>query len=108
VITPDILARLREIMTSVCGKWKCELTEFNGESDHVHLLVSAHPDMKVSGFVNNLKTVSSRMVRKEFSEHISKFYSKPVFWKKAYCAITAGGAPLSVLKKYIESQDDKT
>jgi len=106
VITPEILVRLRDILTSLCLKWKCDLTDVNGESDHVHLLIRAHPDMNLSIFVNNLKTVSSRIVRKEFHDHVDCFYSKPVFWKKAYCAITAGGAPLSVLKRYIESQDN--
>jgi len=104
-ITPEILGRLKTIFASICAKWKCELLEFNGEDDHVHLLVRAHPDMNLSVFVNNLKTVSSRMIRKEFRSHVGLFYYKPVFWKKAYCAISAGGAPLAVLMQYVQSQN---
>jgi putative transposase len=107
VITPEIIERLKAILVSVCTKWKCELLEFNGETDHLHLLVAAHPDMNLSVFVNNLKTVSSRMIRKEFKNHIDIFYKIPVFWKKAYCAISVGGAPLAILKQYIQSQGDK-
>lgn len=54
--------------------------------------------------VNTLKTISSRIIRKEFADHINTFYWKPVFWTGAYCVICAGGAPLEVLKTYIQNQ----
>jgi len=57
-----------------------------------------------SVFVNNIKTVSSRLIRKEFAEHLKKIYWKPVFWSRSYCILSCGGAPLSVLKQYIEQQ----
>jgi len=101
-----VLAQLRSECYPVRPEDEARLSPFG--HGHINMLVKAHPDMKISVFVNNLKTVSSRIIRKEFREHISLFYSKPVFWKKAYCAITAGGAPLSMLKNYIESQNDKT
>ncbi|XWK90350.1 MAG: IS200/IS605 family transposase [Phormidium sp.] len=104
VITKEILERLREIFSRLCENSKCRLIEFSGESDHVHLLIDLSPDIAVSRLVNTLKTISSRQIRKEFAEHINKFYSLPVFWTGAYCAISSGGAPLSVLKKYIENQ----
>jgi len=107
VITPDMMTRLEKIFVVLCNKWNCDLTEFNGEPDHVHLLVRAHPNMNLSQFINNIKTVSSRRIRKEFAGHVSKYYWKPVFWKKAYCAISAGGAPLEILKEYIRNQGNK-
>lgn len=64
VITADILDRLHEIFTDLMKKWGCELIEFNGESDHVHLLISVKPDIQPSKLVNNLKTVSSRLIRR--------------------------------------------
>ncbi|MGB4497751.1 MAG: IS200/IS605 family transposase, partial [Methylococcaceae bacterium] len=82
-----------------------QLVEFNGEEDHVHLLIDAHPSMDLSKFINSIKTVSSRLIRKEFKTHIDKFYSKPFFWTRAYCLLTTGGAPLEVIKKYIQNQD---
>lgn len=77
---------------------------FNGEPDHVHLLIALNPKVDPSKLVNNLKTVTSRIIRKEFSDHVKKFYWKPVFWNRSYCIITCGGAPLTVLKQYIENQ----
>ena len=106
VITADILRRLHEIFSNLCQNQKCELIEFAGEEDHVHLLIDFSPDIAPSKLVNTLKTISSRMIRKEFSEHINKFYWKPVFWTGAYCVISAGGAPLEILKQYIQNQDE--
>ena len=106
VITAQILERLREIFSRLCQNQKSELLEFSGEEDHVHLLVDISPDVSLSKLVNTLKTISSRMIRKEFADHINKFYWKPVFWTGAYCVISAGGAPLEVLKAYIQNQKE--
>jgi putative transposase len=65
-ITTPMLARLKEILAATTAKWGGELIEGNGEADHVHLLISLCPTVQVSTFVNNLKTVSSRLIRKEF------------------------------------------
>jgi len=104
-ITKDMLNRLEKIIKDICKKWDVELLEFSGEEDHIHLLISAHPSMELSKFINNLKTVSSRLIRKEFKEHLSKFYWKPYFWTRAYFIATTGGAPLEVIKQYIKSQE---
>lgn len=104
-ITAPMLERLKIICTELTAKWECELLEFNGEADHVHLLLSLNPKVAPSVFVNNLKTVSSRLIRKDFGEELAKVYwNKPVFWSRSYCIITCGGAPLSVIKQYIEQQ----
>jgi len=101
-----MLERLKIICTELTEKWECELLEFNGESDHVHLLLSLNPKVAPSVFANNLKTVSSRLIRRDFGEVLSKVYwGKPVFWSRSYCIITCGGAPLSVIKQYIEQQE---
>ena len=104
-ITKDMLNRFEEIIKDICKRWDVELLEFSGEEDHIHLLISAHPSMELSKFINNLKTVSSRLIRKEFKEHLSKFYWKPYFWTRAYFIATTGGAPLEVIKQYIQSQE---
>jgi len=104
IINQPILKRLNEIFDSTCQKWECELTEFNGEPDHVHLLISYPPDVAVSKLVNNLKTVSSRLIRKEFAEYVNSIYSKPVFWTGAYFVASTGGATLEQIKVYVENQ----
>ena len=100
-----MLIRLHEIFDETLKKWDCKLIEFNGEVDHVHLLLNATPNIQLSILVNNLKTVSSRLIRRDFKAIISKVYWKPVFWHRSYCIVTAGGAPLEVIRRYIEEQD---
>jgi putative transposase len=104
VISPPVLERLQAVFAATCEKWECSLQEFNGEADHVHLLIEINPKVQISTFANNLKTVSSRLIRKEFPEHCTKFYRKPVFWKIGYCVVSTGGASIEVVKKYIQNQ----
>jgi putative transposase len=104
-ITAPMLLRLKNICQSLTSKWECELLEFNGEADHLHLLLSLNPKVSPSVFVNNLKTVTSRLIRKEFSTYLNNIYwNKPQFWSRSYCILSCGGAPLSVIKQYIEQQ----
>jgi len=100
-----MLSRLEEICRDQCKKWDINLMEFSGESDHIHLLIDLHPSITPSKFINSLKTVSSRLIRKEFSNYLKSYYSKPVLWTRAYCLLTVGGAPLEILKEYIRKQD---
>ncbi|MBF7690062.1 IS200/IS605 family transposase [Acinetobacter sp. SCC474] len=103
--TNQILNRLEEIVRKNCSDWDIELIEFNGEEDHVHLLLEMHPNIMPSKFINNLKTVSSRMIRKEFAEHLTKYYWKPVLWTRAYCLLTTGEATIDTIQQYIENQN---
>ena len=76
-----MLDRLSVLCEHVCKKWDVELVEFGGEQDHVHLLLDMHPNVALSRFVNNLKTVTSRLLRKEFAHDLARFYYNPVLWK---------------------------
>ena len=105
VINTKILTRLNEIFTATAEKWECKVTEFNGESDHVHMLIEINPKVCISTFVNNLKTVSSRLIRKDFTDHIGKYLYKDAFWKIGYCVSSTGGASIETVKKYIQNQD---
>jgi len=104
VITAEVLQRLEEIFHATCLKWESRVVEFNGEPDHVHLLIDYNPKVQISKFVNNLKTVSSRLIRKEFEEQLSSTYSKPVFWSGAYFVASCGGVTVEQLKKYVQQQ----
>jgi putative transposase len=99
-VTKDMLERLRVIFQETLEKWRSELIEFNGEADHVHLLFQTNPTVQLSKLVNNLKTVSSRLIRKDFSRHLNRIYWKHVFWHRSYCLISAGGATVEILRKY--------
>ncbi|MCK4265239.1 IS200/IS605 family transposase [Candidatus Babeliales bacterium] len=81
-----------------------DLLEFDDEEDHIHLLIETHSNTTPSKFINSFKTVTSRHILKEFSQHISKYYCKPLLWTRAYCILSVGGAPIDTLKSYIEKQ----
>ena len=100
-----MLDDLHAIVAQRCQDWGGELMEFSGEADHVHALVSLPPNLDLSRFVNNLKTTSSRLVRREFADQLRRVYRKPVFWSRSYCIISCGGAPLTVIKQYVEQQE---
>lgn len=99
-----MLTRLHEIFQETCIKWRSRLTDFNGESDHVHLVINYPPDVEVSKLVNNLKTVSSRLIRKEFVQELNRVYTKPVFWTGAYFVASCGGVTVEQIKAYVEKQ----
>lgn len=103
--TGEMLKRLQEILFDLCQKWDCKLIEFNGEEDHIHLLFQYYPQMELAKFVNNIKSVSSRRIRSEFSEHVNSFYWKDVLWNESYFIASCGGVTVSVLRQYIEQQN---
>lgn len=106
-LNEPIRERLKEILEEALMKWECELEECDGEQDHMHLLIDAHPSLQLSKLVNSLKTVSSRLIRKENAEHFEKYYWKPVLWTRAYCIVSTGGASIDIVRKYIEDQRKK-
>jgi putative transposase len=101
ILSGPALDRMREVCLGVAEKMGFQLLELNGEADHVHLLVEYPPTILVSSLVNHLKGVSSRMLRKEFplrphADHL---------WTPSYFAASAGGAPIEVLRSYVEAQE---
>jgi len=102
------LARMEEIMDDVCRDFECELVEFNGEGEHVHLLVSFPPKVAVSKLVNSLKGVSARRLRQEFPGLRRHYWRANKLWSGSYFAGSVGGAPLDILRQYIESQQRPT
>ncbi|MFB9631857.1 IS200/IS605 family transposase [Nonomuraea helvata] len=104
VFTDELLRRCEEIMIEVCDSFGAELVEFNGEHDHVHLLVHYPPKVALSTLVNSLKGVSARLLRKEYSAHVRRYLWGGHFWSPSYFAASCGGAPLSIIKEYIENQ----
>ena len=104
VFTKEVINDLREIFTDVCADFEAELVEFDGEDDHVHLLVNYPPKVAVSALVNSLKGVSSRMIRKKNYPEIKKKLWGGALWSPSYFAGSCGGAPISIIRQYIEQQ----
>ncbi|MHB1499722.1 MAG: IS200/IS605 family transposase [Candidatus Dormibacteria bacterium] len=103
-LTAAMLDRCEEVMATVCADFGCGLVEFNGEDDHVHLLAEFPPTVQLSKLVNSLKGVSARQLRQEFGPHVKRYLWGEHFWSRSYFVGTCGGAPLEVLKTYIDSQ----
>ena len=99
-----MLERLREVYHETMDQMEGELLEFGGEDDHVHLLVSAHPKTAVSALVGKPKGKSSYILRQEFWSEIKKRLWGNHFWSPSSCVVSCGGAPLDVVKAYVEDQ----
>jgi putative transposase len=105
VFTGAHLERREQIMRQICADFECGLAEFNGQSNHVHLLVNFPPKVSISRLVNSLQGVSSRRLRTEFPELARHYYRADKLWSGSYSAGSVGGAPISVLRQYIEQHN---
>jgi putative transposase len=94
---------LRQLFARICVDFEARLVESNGEDDHVHLLVEYPPKVALSKLVNSLKGVSSRRLRVVHPEIATRYY-QGVLWSSSYFAASCGGAPLSIIRQYVESQ----
>jgi putative transposase len=95
----------RDMLTAkICSGFGADLVEINGERDHVHLLVEYPPSIAVARLVNSLKGVSSRLLRKERPD-LQHRYWHGVLWSPSYFAASCGGAPIEILRQYIEQQN---
>jgi putative transposase len=99
------LTRMEQIMRTVCADFETKLIEFNGEHHHVHLLVNFPPKVALSKLVNSLKGVSSRRMRQEFPDLVPHYYRANRLWSASYFTGSVSGAPLTVLRRYIEEQN---
>ena len=104
VFDGDAIDRMRRMFGKVCEDMEASLVEMDGEGNHVHLLVEYPPKLAVSVLVNSLKGVSSRLLRKERPD-LRKRYWKNVLWSPSYFAGSCGGAPIGIIKQYIEQQE---
>lgn len=103
-LSDDLLLYLKGAFGDCLDAWGCKLVQFGGGSDHVHLLIDIHPALNISVLINNLKTASARRARARFAEHIAQFYSKPLFWHRAYFVGSVGSATLETVRAYVDAQ----
>ena len=88
----------------MCEDFESTLIEFDGKGDHVHLLVNYPPKVSVSKLVNSLKGVSSRLIRKKQFPSVQNSLWGGSLWSPSYFAGSCGGAPIDIIRKYIEAQ----
>jgi len=106
VLDDLISSRAKEIFEYIAPNYNITLTQWNDDEDHIHIQFKAHPNSEISKFINAYKSASSRLIKKEYPEVRDKLW-KESFWSKSYCLLTTGGAPIEVIRKYIESQGEK-
>ena len=104
VFTKEVLEALNPIFDAVCKDFHATLVEFDGEDDHVHLLVNYPPKVAISKLVNSLKGVSSLLIRKMDYPSIKKKLWGGALWSPSYFAASCGGAPIAIIRAYIEQQ----
>jgi putative transposase len=104
VFTKEILDDLRLIFSNICTDFESKLIEFDGEDDHVHLLINYPPKVSISKLANSLKGVSSRLIRKKNYPSIRKKLWGGALWSPSYFSSSCGGAPISIIRQYIEEQ----
>jgi len=104
VFDGDAIERLGEHFRRVAKDFEAKVVECNGEENHIHLLVEYHPKISISSLVRSMKGVSSRMLRQERPD-IARHYWKNQLWSPSYFAASCGGAPLEIIKQYVEQQN---
>lgn len=103
VFTDKMSNYAKDIFVRIGKSYNITLEEWNHDVDHIHIMFKAHPNSELSKFINAYKSASSRLIKKDFPEVRQKLW-KEMFWSKSFCLLTTGGAPINVIKKYIESQ----
>lgn len=101
VLVKEVQTRLAEIIQEACAEMRCEILALEVMPDHVHLLIEVDPQFGIHRAVKLIKGRSSRYLRQEFPHLASRL---PTLWTNAYFVSTVGGAPLSVIKQYVENQ----
>lgn len=103
VFTDEISNRAKEIFKYIAPTYKIELIEWNHDKDHVHVLFKGQPKTELSKFINAYKSASSRLLKKEFPTIRQKIW-KEMFWSRSFCLLSSGGAPIEIIRQYIENQ----
>lgn len=104
VFNKDIEEYLSSFVNSMMKKNDCNLMEINYDEDHVHILFEAPVTLSLPNFINGLKSTSSRMIRRRFSEYLKQFFEKSVFWSRSYFICAVSENTTQVAQEYIISQ----
>jgi putative transposase len=106
VLTEAMLTSVSGILKNTLESWRCELIEVGGEADHLHLLIGIHPALNIADLIGNLKSISSRHLRKEYEVEIKKYLWKDAFWHRAYYVGSVGKTTLDTIKNYVQNQGE--
>lgn len=106
VFDDEISEYARNIFEKIAPSYNISLLEWDYDVDHVHIMFKAHPNSELSKFINCYKSASSRLIKRDFPEVRQKLWNE-YFWSQSFCLLTTGGAPIEVIRKYIETQGER-
>ena len=106
VFDDEISEYARNIFEKIAPSYNISLLEWNHDVDYVHIMFKAHPNSELSKFINCYKSASSRLIKRDFPEVSQKLWNE-YFWSQSFCLLTTGGAPIEVIRKYIETQGER-
>lgn len=106
VFDDEVSDRAKEIFCYIAPRYGLTLEEWGHDADHVHIMFRAQPGSALSRFINAYKSASSRLLKKEFPQIREKLW-KDAFWSQSFCLLSAGGAPIEEIRRYIETQGEK-
>lgn len=103
VIDDEISDFAKDTFIRISESYHITLIEWNHDKDHVHIVFKAQPKTELTKFINAYKSASSRLIKRDFPR-VKQFLWKEMFWSKSFCLLTTGGAPIDLIKKYIQNQ----
>ena len=106
-INEEVFKTVSETIQRIFSGNGCEIITLNYDCDHTHMLFTAPPQIQLSAMINNLKTVTSRMVRRDHAAWLRQFYWKPFFWNRSYFISSVGDVTTAIIDAYIQSQRKK-
>lgn len=106
VFDDTISSYAKSVFEKISPSYNISLLEWNHDIDHVHIMFKAQPNSELSKFINVYKNASSRLIKRDFPKIRNKLW-KEHFWSQSFCLLTTGGAPIEVIKKYIETQGER-
>ena len=105
---PEIIDDLKQRSIRIAESYGMEIISIETDLDHVHILFKAKPQSDLLKFINNWKSATSKALRNRYHDRIKDKLWGNTFWSASYCLISTGQTTLEQVKKYVESQNDKS
>ena len=105
MIDDEVFDFAKATFERIAESYPITLIEWNHDKDHVHIMFKAQPKTELTKFINAYKSASSRLIKRDFPR-VKQFLWKEMFWSKSFCLLTTGGAPIDLIKRYIQNQEN--
>lgn len=103
---PLLIDFLKTKIHNISKTYEVDVLNIECDKDHFHMQFTSQPTLDIPKYINTIKTITSREIRKEFPE-VKEMLWEDAFWSRSYFIATTGQVTLDVLKRYVESQGDQ-